>query len=293
MTNNARAAALMVFAMVMVSSNDALIKSASETLSVSQILAIRGFMACMIFGVLIKVSGRALFPRAILNHANLLRGAIELVTTLCFVTGLSLLPIAIATTLVWTSPILLTVVGALLLREPVTASRWIAVLVGFTGVLLITRPFGAGFSAAMILPLMAAFFLALRDFVTRKIDPAVSSFSVTLTTLVMVTVCGGVLAGFNWHPVETREVIKLALAAVLLAFGFLCMIKAVRLGDLSFVAPFTFTAVLMALVLGYVVWGDVPTPSTLGGVILIVGTCLYIFRYDQAPLPKPPDSTVP
>lgn len=293
MTSNAKAAVLMVLSMAMVSSNDALIKSASEALSIGQILAIRGLMACFVFGALIKLSGRALFPRLILDPANLLRGVLEVVTTLCFVTGLSLLPIAIATTLVWTSPILLTVVGALLLREPVTAARWIAVLTGFAGVLLITQPFGARFSAAMILPLMAAFFLAVRDFVTRRVDSRVSSFSVTLTTLILVTVCGVALAWFNWHPVETRQLSKLALAAVLLAFGFLFMIKAVRLGDLSFVAPFTFTAILMALLLGYFVWGDVPTPSMLAGVILIVGTCLYVFRRDRAPLPGPPDSTIP
>jgi drug/metabolite transporter (DMT)-like permease len=283
----------MVLAMAMISTNDALIKSASESLSISQILAIRGLMACVIFSVLIKLSGRLLFPRLMLDRANLLRGALELITTLCFVTGLSLLPIAIATTLVWTSPILLTVVGSLLLKEPVTASRWIAVLVGFAGVLLITRPFGADFSAAMILPLMAAFLVAIRDFVTRKIDARVSSFTVTFTTLIVVTACGAVLSWFNWNPVHAAQVAKLGAAAVLLAFGFLCMIKAVRLGDLSFVAPFTFTAILMALALGYVVWGDIPSVYTLLGVVLIVGTCLYLFRYDKAPLPEPPESTVP
>lgn len=293
MTRNAKAAGLMVFAMAMISSNDALIKSASESLSVSQILAIRGLIACLIFAGLIKLTGRVLFPRLMLDRANLLRGALEVITTLCFVTGLSLLPIAVATTLVWTSPILLTVVGALLLNEPVTSSRWMAVLAGFTGVLLITRPFGAGFSLAMVLPLLAALFVAVRDFVTRKIDPRVSSFSVTFTTLMVVTAGGSVLSWFDWHTVDTRQMFKLGGAAVLMAVGFLCMIKAVRLGDLSFVAPFTFSAILMALLLGYVVWGDVPTLSMLAGVALIVGSCFYIFRHDRAALPEPPDNTVP
>jgi len=282
----------MVLAMVMVSSNDALIKSASESLSVSQILLIRGVMACAIFGALIKISGRPLFPRTILDGANVGRGVLEVVTTLCFVTGLSLLPIAIATTLVWTSPILLTLVGALLLKEPVTLPRWAAVFAGFAGVLLITRPFGAGFSWAMILPLLAAFFLALRDFVTRRIDPRVSSFTVTLTTLMLVTAAGGVLSWFYWNPVQAHQMIKLAFAAVLLAGGFYCMIAAVRLGELSFVAPFTFSAILFALALGYVFWGDVPTPATVVGVVLIIGACLYILRGEQ-PLPEPPESTVP
>jgi len=277
----------MVLAMAMVSTNDALIKSASEALSIGQILAVRGLIACLAFGALIRLSGRPLFPPLMLDRPNLLRGALEVVTTLCFVTGLSLLPIAIATTLVWTSPILLTLVGALLLGERVTGARWTAVLAGFVGVLLITRPFGAGFSAAMILPLMAAFFLALRDFVTRRIDRRLGSFTVTWTTLLMVTVCGAALSVFTWHPLEEAQVVKLAIAAVLLASGFYCMIEAVRLGDLSFVAPFTFTAILMALLLGYFVWHDMPAPATAGGVVLIVSACAYILRRGRPAAAQP------
>lgn len=292
MTRNIQAAGLMVLAMIMISTNDALIKSASESLSVSQIMLVRGVMACLFFGALIKLSGRELFPKVILDRCNILRGVLEIATTLCFVTGLSLLPIAVATTLVWTSPILLTLVGAVLLRETVPASRWLAVMAGFAGVLLITRPFGAGFTWAMILPLLAAALVAVRDFVTRRIDSRVGSFTVTLTTLILVTVAGGLLSLVSWHPLSTGAATKLAFAAVLLVGGFYCMIKAVRVGELSFVAPFTFSAILMALALGYLVWGDVPTPAMLAGVALIIGACVYIFRHGK-PLPEPPESTVP
>lgn len=293
MTRNAQAVGLMVIAMVMITSNDALIKSASESLSVSQILLLRGVMACLFLGALIKLSGRRMFPKLTLNRANMLRAVLEVATTLCFVTGLSLLPIAIATTLVWTSPILVTLVGAVLLKEAVRVPHWLAVLVGFTGVLLITQPFGAGFSWAMVLPLLAACLVAIRDFVTRRIDPCLSSYTVTLTTLILVTVAGGVLSGFAWQPVEAWEVFKLSFAAVLLVGGFYCTIEAVRVGELSFVAPFRFSAILMALILGYFVWGDVPTLPMLAGVALIVGACVYIYRHDRVGLPKSPESTVP
>lgn len=278
MSHNSKAAGLMVLAMSMVSTNDALIKSASETLSVSQVLALRGVMACLVFGLFIKLTGRSLWSRLILDRTNLLRGALEVLTTLLYVSGLALLPIAIATTLIWTSPILLTILGALALREPVTLARWVAVGTGFCGLLLITRPFGAGFSAAMALPLAGAFVLALRDLVTRRIDPRIGSFTITFTTLLMVTVAGALLSLFDWHPLAGGALAKLAASAVLLALGFHCMIKAVRLGDLSFVAPFTFTAILVAMTLGYLVWGDVPSPAMLAGVALIIAACVYILR---------------
>ena len=160
MNPNFKAAGLVMLAMTMISTNDAVIKSASESLSIGQILFVRGALACAILCVVIKLSGRPLLPANSLSRVNLLRAALETAATLCFVTGLSMLPIATASTLVWTAPLLLTLLAALVLKEHVVPARWLAVVLGFVGVLLVTRPFGAGFSTAMVLPLLAAFFVA-------------------------------------------------------------------------------------------------------------------------------------
>ena len=278
MNQNFKAAGLIMLAMTMISSNDAVVKTASESLSIGQILFVRGAFACVILGAVIRLSGRPLVPAKSLSRVNLLRAALETVATLCFVTGLSMLPIATASTLVWTAPLLLTLLAAVVLKEHVVPARWIAVILGFVGVLLVTRPFGEGFAVAMVLPLLAAFFVAARDIVTRRIDPELHSFYITLATLVMVTLAGLVMAGFDWRPLQAQHLLMLGGSALLLTGGFFSQVSAIRMGELSFISPFAFVGIIVALTLGYLVWGDVPTPFMLAGIGLIVASCVYIAR---------------
>ena len=269
---------LIMVAMAMISSNDAIIKSASESLSIGQILFVRGTLACFILGIVIKMTGRPIFPRSGLSRINLLRASLETTATLCFVTGLTLLPIATASTLVWTSPLLLTLFAAVFLKERVSRTRWMAVAVGFGGMLLVTQPFGTGFAPAMLLPLLAAIFVAARDVVTRRIDNNLHSFYITLATLVLVTLSGLVLSIFDWRPLEVNHLLMLSLSAALLTGGFFSQVTAIRMGELSFVAPFAFSGIIVALLLGFLVWNDQPTVAMLTGVALIAGSCIYIAR---------------
>ena len=281
MSNNVKAATLIVLAMTMISSNDAIIKTVSENLSIGQILFLRGVMACLMLGIIIKLSGRSLFPRIIFSRVNLLRASLETAATLCFVTGLSLLPIATASTLVWTAPLLLTLLASVFLKERVVPVRWVAVAMGFSGMLLVTQPFGAQFSTAMILPLVAALFVAARDVVTRRIDPGLHSSYITFTTLILVTLTGAILAGFNWKPIRSEYVLMLAASALLLTGGFFLQVTAIRMGELSFVSPFAFSGIVVAIILGYTFWNDVPTPLMFTGIALIVGSCWYVVQSKQ------------
>lgn len=278
MSHNIKAALLIVLAMTMISSNDAIIKTASENLSIGQILLIRGAMACLVLGAIIRFSGRPLLPQAVFSRVNLLRASLETAATLCFVTGLSLLPIATASTLVWTSPLLLTLMVSLFLKERVAPARWMAVGAGFIGMLLVTQPFGGEFAPAMALPLVAALFVAARDVVTRRIDPGLHSFYVTLATLALVTLSGAVLAAFNWQPVRWELLLMMAASALLLTGGFFFHVKAIRMGELSFVSPFAFSGIVVAVILGYLFWNDVPTGLMLTGIGFIIGSCWYIAR---------------
>lgn len=278
MSNNVKAALLIVLAMAMISSNDAIVKTASERLSIGQILFIRGALACLILGTIIRLSGRPLFVSSLFSRANLLRASLETAATLCFVTGLSLLPIATASTLVWTSPLLLTLLAAVFLPERVVPARWMAVVLGFAGMLLVTQPFGSQFSMAMTLPLVAALFVAARDIVTRRIDPGLHSFYVTFATLALVTICGDVLSMFTWQPVQVETLSILALSACLLTGGFFTQVTAIRMGELSFISPFAFSGIVAAIILGYLFWNDVPTPLMFTGIALIISSCWYIAR---------------
>jgi drug/metabolite transporter (DMT)-like permease len=267
--------------MILISVNDALIKLTSESLGVGQILFLRGSMAVVVFSALILSTGRPLLPRSLFNRWNLIRAGCETAATLCFVTGLSLLPIATAATLVWTAPIFLTIMAALVMKERVARRRWSAVVAGFAGVVLVTKPWQMEVSWILLLPLLAAVMVAIRDIVTRKVGTGLHSLYIVLPTLVSVTLAGAVLAIFDWKPVTASHLIALSTSAALLCIGFYCHISAVRLGDLSFIAPFFYVGIIMSIIWGILIWSEYPGREMYVGVFLIVGSGLYILHRNQ------------
>ncbi|MEM7194361.1 MAG: DMT family transporter [Pseudomonadota bacterium] len=287
MSKNRKAAALVVLGMALISSNDAILKLLSAELTVPQILSVRGVLAVLIFSLLIKLSGRPVYEKGAFGPWNWLRAACETLATLCFVTGLSLLPIATASTLVWLSPILVTIAAAIVLNEKVTQVRWFAVTVGFTGVLFVTRPWGESFSWSMLFPLGAAFFVCCREMVTKRVDSGVRSVHITLATLIAVTITGSLMTMGDFPDYSLKHLLMFMASATLLSLGFLCQVTAVRTGDLSFIAPFSFSGILVAIFWGYVIWNDIPTIWMLVGVFLIVGSGLYLMRHAST---QPEDS---
>jgi len=273
---NFLAAGFVVVGMIMISSNDTIMKLSSAELSVGQLLFVRGGFAVMLFAMFIKLTGREILPAGLFAKMNLTRAFCECAATVCFITSLTLLPIAIASALVWITPLLLTVSAALILRERVLAGRWLAVVLGFIGVLLVTNPFGEEFSSAMGLPLLAALFVCIRDLATRRIDQRLDSVNVVFVTLVVVTIAGFMMSIGEWQPVSVGRAGWLCLSALLLGCGFLLQIKGVRLGDLSFIAPFSYTGILAAVFYGYLVWDELPGLLSFAGILLIVCSGIYV-----------------
>ena len=281
MSKNLQAAAIMALGMTLISCNDAITKYMSQSLGIGQLLFFRGLVAMIILITIIKLIGQPVFTPLFFDRWNLIRGGCEVSTTLAFVTALSLLPLAVATTLIFTFPILLTFLAAMVLRETVGIQRWGAVLVGFIGVLFITRPGSQSWSWVFLLPLGAAFMSALRDLATRHINANLPSLHIALMTFSMVTIVGLAASPFGWQDNDTVDFAWMALSASLLCGGFLCYIAAIRLGELSFVAPFNYTSIVVAMVLGFVIWRDVPNAGTLVGASLIVVSGIFILYREQ------------
>ena len=269
----------MMLGMTLLSSNDVIMKLSSEELGIGQLLFLRGMLAVIIFSFVIKITGKPIIAGVAFSKRILLRASCECGATLCFITGLSLLPIATASTLVWTSPIFLTIAAALILKEHVTLFRWLAVLLGFVGVVLVASPVSTDFSLAILLPLAAALFLSARDLVTRKLDPSLHSLYVTWTTLIVVTVAGLLISFLDWRPVSISRIVWLGASAILMSSAFFIQITAVRLGELSFIAPFAYTGVLIAVSYGFLVWHELPGTTMITGIILIILSGLYILSH--------------
>lgn len=278
-TANSRGALFMVLAMAVFICNDALVKTASSQATVAQIMFVRGAMT-MVLVFLIARHFRALPTRRMLtDKLMLLRVFFEIGATLTYLTALSRIPFANASSILQSLPLAVTLGAALFLGEKVGWRRWAAIGVGFLGVLIILKPGPAGFVPDALFAVAAVFFTAGRDVVTKRVDPGIPSISVSLFTTTAVTVLGALLIVpmGGWQPLDTGTYGLLALASIAVLAGYQSIIMAMRTGEISFVAPFRYTSLVWALAFGILFFGEVPDNWMMLGVSLVIGSGLYTF----------------
>ena len=269
--NNLKAALFVVIAMSMITTNDAIVKHITQVFNVGQIMFLRGAIICIIFALVMKYRRLPVFNRQTLHRWNLLRALFELCATLAFLTGLSMLPIAVASTLGFASPIFLAVLAALLLKEKVGLDRWLVILIGFGGVMLITNPFAEAASWAVIFPIICAFFVALRDIAIRFVPHELPSSQVAFTNAWIVMLGGGVYSLYQgWGEAELSWYLWFFALGAALYCGYLLLIIGSRLGELSFISPFKYVSIIIAIGYGYLIWGDKPTLTMILGATIIV-----------------------
>jgi drug/metabolite transporter (DMT)-like permease len=207
----------------------------------------------------------------------------EIGGTLAFLSAIAHMPLANATAILQALPLIITLGAALIFGEPVGWRRWLAIAIGFVGVLIIVRPGTAGFNEVSLLALASVAFCTVRDLATRRIPKEIPSLFIALLTTFTVS-AGGAAIMYplgGWTPPSGRAVGMLAVAAVLLLIGYQCIISALRTGDISAVAPFRYSALLWAMMLGYVVFGDVPDAMMVLGASIIVLSGLYAFYRER------------
>lgn len=257
--------------MSMITTNDAIVKHITQVFNVGQIMFLRGALICIIFACVMRLRSQPVFNRRSLHRWNLLRALFELCATLAFMTGLSLLPIAVASTLGFASPIFLALLAATILKENVSLDRWIVILVGFGGVMLITNPFSETASWAVIFPIICAFFVALRDIAIRYVPAEIPSSQVAFTNAWIVMLGGGIYSIYQgWGEADLEWYLWFIGLGGALYCGYLFLIIGSRLGELSFIGPFKYVSILIAITYGYLIWGDQPTLAMLAGASIIV-----------------------
>jgi len=266
----------MVTAMSLFVGNDALMKLSREVFPIGQAIALRTSFAIFASLSLVVIMGDARKLALGLRPIVLLRGAIDAAVILAFIWSLSLLPLATVTAIVMVSPLLIVLLAALLGMEKVGWRRTAALAVGFVGVLIVIRPTAGGFDIAALVALASASFAAMRDVMTRQIGDdipgTVISFTATLIVGVMALSIGTLE---NWQPAWRIETLYLALAAVLVSAGSLFIIRAFRNTDIGVVSGYRYSVVVFAVILGYLIWGQIPDPVAFSGIALIVGSGLY------------------
>jgi len=213
---------------------------------------------------------------------QLTRGTLMSISTFLFVTGLTLMPIADAIAIAFAGPVIATALAALLLGETVRWRRWTAVVIGFSGVVVMLRPTPELIRLVALVPLLAALIGAFRDIVTRRMGTGgESTLAIMLISTSVVTFAGLLTIPFGWVPLRISDLGWFVLSALLVGLAQALMIESLRLGEVGLVAPFKYTSLVWAVLLGLLVWGDLPDAWTWVGSSLVVGGGLYIWRREM------------
>ncbi len=267
---------LMVLAMIIIPFLDAIAKELSTRYSVLQITWARYFFhfALMLPLALATYGRQALVVKS--TGMQILRGGFLMASTFLYFSALALIPLADALALVFIYPFVVTVLSVVILKEPVGIRRWMAVLVGLLGALIIVRPGFSDFGIGTMLALAAGITYGCYLISTRKLaNTAPPMVTLTFTALIGVVVLS-ILVPYGWQTPTTADWLWMILLGTIAALGHYLIIRAFEFVEASILAPYGYTEILMACLLGYVVFGDLPDILTWIGIATIIISGIYI-----------------
>lgn len=290
-SDNMRGALFMLGSMTAFTLNDACMKALGGTVPLFQAIFLRGIAVSLFLAALAWWMG-AFKARISRRDRGLIaiRSACEAAVAWFFITALFNMPIANVTAILQVLPLTVALAAWLFLAEPLGWRRLLAIVIGLAGVLLIVRPGTDGFTIYSVYALVAVALITLREIVTRKIEGQVPSMAIALAAALAVTVFGGLGAlGGAWVPLDGPAGLKLAGSACFIMAAYIFSVMAMRIGDVSFAAPFRYSGLLVALILGVLVFNEWPSGLTLLGAAIVVGTGLFtLYRERLAMRPARP-----
>ena len=281
--NHTIAVLIMSLSMFLIGIGDAVVRFLGETIPVGQLVFVRGGLVVVMLVVVMRLMRDALRLACLGNKWSLIRGVAETTATFAFFTSIQLIPIALAVTVVFVFPVLLTLASMLFLGERVGVFRLSAVMLGFIGVIVVAAPTDAGFNLALIYPLISAVSLVVRDLVTRKIPDSISPVAITLTGAGVAAVAGAMTLPFiGWVAIAPSLYGLFIAASALVAGAFITYVIAIRRGALSVLAPTQYMVILWALLWGLLFWNEIPdTRAFIGGGLIILAGMVILWREHQ------------
>ncbi len=295
-----RAVVFMLLAMLLFAIQDALFKQLTQNYAVLQLLLLR--MSLVVSGLsLVFLLGRNTLTLKTLRWPLMaLRGCVAFGAFTLYYLALQKIPLAEGATVLMSAPLFVTVFSVPLLGERVGLHRWVAVWVGFAAVLLLLRPGSDLFQPIMILPLIAAVMYALMPIITRHISATESTFTITFyTTVSYLVLCmlasvfvnlwpatpdsSAFYAGFAepWSALTVEATLLLCVTAVLFCLSVLLVTGAYRLAQASAIAAFEYCYLIWAMLIGYLLFGELPALLTYLAAAIIVGCGVYIILRER------------
>jgi drug/metabolite transporter (DMT)-like permease len=261
---------------------DALMKYSMQIYSLVEVTWARFFFATICAAI---ICGKNL-PQLAISHSpkiQSLRSVFLMATTGMFNAGIMTVPLATGTTIMFMSPILVTLLSIFVLKENVGIRRWAGIVLGFVGALIVMRIWETGshgIEIGAVFLLAAAFTNASYQIATRQLR-----FDAPLTSLLFTAAAGAIVTSallpWHWSTPDLTGWLLLISTGVAGCAGHLCLIKAFQAAPASVVAPFSYSSLIWATLFGFIIWGDIPKLSTLIGAALIIGSGFYIFLREK------------
>jgi drug/metabolite transporter (DMT)-like permease len=282
-SDNRGAILSMIASMGFFSLNDMTMKLLSASAPTGQTIVTRTAFALVFIVLATRLRGER-FPLAQMRRPLLLaRAACEMAIVALFVSSLRSLKLGDATAINQATPLMITGLAPLALKETVGWRRWAAALVGFFGVVLVARPGADGVNPWALVALAVAAVVATRDIITRFIPADVPTASLTLMSAIAGGLGGLALAPFeHWVAPSAAQIGLAAFAAAMTTAGNLFIILAFRRGEVSAVSPFRYAVIPFSLLWGFLAFGERPDAVALAGIGLIVAAGLYTLHRERA-----------
>ncbi len=289
MSDNLRAALFMMVSMAAFTFNDACMKALSDELPLFQAIFLRGAItSILMIGLAVMMGGLKFSLTRRDWWLVVLRTCSVAMAAFLFISAIFNMPIGNATAILQALPLAVTLAGMVFLGEAVGWRRMAAILIGFCGILMIIQPGAAGFNSYSIYAVLAVVAVTVRDLASRRLSREVPSMTVAVVAAVGVTFLAG-LASLNeqWVQPGALEMMQLMGASVFIIGGYLFSVMTMRIGDIGFVAPFRYTSLLWALLLGFLIFGEWPNGLALIGICIVVATGLFTLLRERGQGQRP------
>ncbi len=265
--------------------NDTLVKEIvidnKNNLSIINILFLRGILTTSFIFLYLKFYEK----KNILNIFKIkkyhLRGIYEVLTAVCFFTGLILLPVAEVYTLLMTNPFFVTIFAFIFLKEKVGIRRWSAVMFGFIGVIFVINPQNINFNFLYIFPIIAAVFLTIRDIATKGIATKKNSFEIIFITSVLITLFSGIGSLFFEFTFRIEYLPNLVISSIFLTAAYIFSVLTIFYAPLSLTASSRYSVIVFGIIFGYIILNEIPSSNMIIGASIISFSGLFVINREK------------
>ncbi len=261
--------------------HDVISKWVMQDYSIYQVLLLRTIFSLLPIAIVLRHEGGMVRLRNSRVWVCLGRGCLAVACFVLFLAALPLMPLTDIFAIVMSAPLLISALSALVLKEPVGFRRWMAVLVGFSAVLVMVRPGGHIVPLAALLVMGSVITYAFAMILTRRLGSTESAGAMTFYSALVFLSVGLIAAPFSWTQPTPVGLLLMAATGLLAGSAQYCLTEAFRIAPPSVVAPFEYTSLLWAMLFGFLVWGDVPTLLVLVSAAVVIASGIYVLHDEK------------